>query len=267
MSIRSRSSISICLAALTVAGLVVWQLSAFHTHGKKVILQLSRSNLEVLEFLPKKSPPLVILLFASGDGGWRHLEEAISHGLQKHGCEVIGIDSTLYARTDYDLATLQADFGKIARSVEQEYGDHPLPLLVGGYSMGAAQAIAVAGGPNPPAGLVGLLLIDPLSRGRYGLREEDKINVLPRGPGTFSVAEFSRTMGHRILQWHAANDSIDSRAWLADLTVPHQECDFPGTGHCYRDDRRRFVGELNDSVDWLLKPDAVEKVVAKTVKP
>ncbi len=175
--------------------------------------------------------------------------------LQGRGYEVIGIDFNHYADSDYDLATLQADLGQISHEVGERYSARP-PLILGGYSMGAAQAIAAAGGPHPPAGLIGLLVVDPRSRGRYGLRLSDESNVLPTGPGTFSMEDFSGTMvdGLRVVQWHATEDAIDSRSWLQSLTTPHKEFDFGQTGHRYNNDRADFLTEFGDSVGWIFAP-------------
>ena len=173
-----------------------------------------------------------------------------------------------YAQTDYSLDTLQADFSAIAQKAQALFGAHPPPLIIGGYSMGAAQAIAAAGGPHPPQGLIGLLLIDPLSRGRYGLRTSDQMDVLPTGPGTFSVDSFCKTMGSsRVVQWHAADDSIDSRAWLDFLTAQHKEFNFPNTGHDYDTDRADFIHRLVESAEWILHPtsDGTVSVKAKMI--
>ena len=159
-----------------------------------------------------------------------------------------------YAATDYDLAILQADFGRIAQRAEAHYGNHPLPVILGGWSMGAAQAIAAAGGPHPPLGLVRAAPAGSVQpRPRYGLRLSDQSNVLPTGPGTFGMEEFARTMGNlHVVQWHAALDPIDSRAWLDSLTAPHREYDFAKTGHYYNNDRIDFLSQMANSVPWIL---------------
>ncbi len=225
--------------------------------GKPLSIELSRGVFPVRDFQPSKASDVrAIILFGSGDGGWSGFEEAISRALRKHGYEVIGIDSKDYASTDYDLAILQADFTRIAQTAQAPYGNHPPPVILGGWSMGAAQAIAGAGGPNPPPGLVGLLVLDPCSRGRYGLRLSDQSDLLPTGPGTFSMEEFTKTMGNlHVVQWHAAQDSIDSRTWLDSLTAPHKEFDFAKTGHYYNNDRADFLSQLVDSIPWILSSD------------
>ena len=250
---------SLLIYAIALAAIIAWeavQITGYSDSlGKPISIQLSRGAFTVLDFPSKEPQTRAVILFGSGDGGWGGLEEAICFALEQRGYEVIGIDFEAYARTDYDLGILEADIGMIAKRAEAPYGDHPPPLILAGYSMGAAQAIAEAGGPHPPAGLTGVLLIDPCSRGRYGLRFEDQSNVLPTGPGTFSVDEFARTMrGLHVVQWHAAEDTIDSRAWLASLTAPHEEFDFLNTGHYYNNDRADFLGRLVNSVAWLLSP-------------
>jgi phosphatidylglycerol lysyltransferase len=257
---------ALCLGALALAAaLFAYGLNLFPSHGKPLTLQLSRGPLTVFDFSSKKTEPSACILFASGDGGWGTLEEGVAQALRNHGCTVIGIDSKTYARTDYDLQTLQSDFGKIAAILRASVGDHPPPLIVGGYSMGAAQAIAVAGGPHPPAGLIGLLVMDPLSRGRYGLRSSDQMNILPIGPGTFSVDAFSKTMNSlRVVQWHAANDPIDSRSWLDFLTAPHESFTFPDVGHDYGRHRRDFLRRLVASVDWILKSPQSTSLASKS---
>ncbi|MCE0523500.1 MAG: hypothetical protein LV480_11390 [Methylacidiphilales bacterium] len=254
---------ALAAVALMIALFALW-LTTFPSDGKQLTIQLSRGPLTVLDFPSKKPGTAALILFASGDGGWGGLEEAIGHAFQNQGYEAIGIDSEAYAQSDYDLDTLQTDFSIMARKAQAHFGTHPPPLIVGGYSMGAAQAIAVAGGPHPPSGLIGLLLADPCSRGRYGLRTSDQMNVLPTGPGTFSVDSFSKTMDSlRVVQWHAANDPIDSRSWLDSLTAQHKEFTFPNAGHGYDTDRDDFIHQLVESAGWILNPSSDGAVATK----
>ena len=218
------------------------------------IVQLKRGPQTVFVYPSKQPSVSALVLFASGDGGWNALEDQVAQALQQRGYKVVGIDSEVYASSDYDLHTLQADFATLARLADPR---HTHPLIVGGYSMGAAQAIAVAGGPNPPPELAGVLLMDPLSRGRYGLRDADKINVLPTGPGTFAATDFAAAMKNlRVVQWHAENDPYDSTDWLASLDDEHREFNFPGAGHGYENDRAAFLKQFARSADWIWRPTA-----------
>jgi phosphatidylglycerol lysyltransferase len=256
--------LGVLAAGVSIAALFATWLTAFPSNGKHLSIKLSRGPLTVFNFPSKGPGTSACILFASGDGGWNDFEETIAHTFQDHGYAVIGIDSEAYAQADYDLDTLQSDFGKIAATVLAPFGNHSPPLIVGGYSMGAAQAIAVAGGPHPPPGLIGLLLIDPLSRGRYGLRSSDQMNVLPTGSGTFGVDSFCHSMDSlRVVQWHAANDSVDSLAWLDSLTAQHRNFTFPDAGHDYEPNRNDFVRQLVESTAWILNPAQTGMKTAK----
>ena len=252
---------SLVFYALALTALVAWKAveieASCHSAGRPVTVQLARGPFTLLEFPSKLPVTRATILFGSGDGGWSGFEEEIAFALQDQGYEVIGVNFNDYAETDYDLATLQGDFDRIAQLVQQPFGDHAPPLIVGGWSMGAAQAIAVGGGPNPPHGLAGLLVVDPCSRGRYGLRLSDRTDFLPTGDNTFGVEDFANTLGNlRVVQWHADDDTIDSRAWLATLQAPHKEIDFAQTGHYYSEGREDFLRKLVASVPWILHPDS-----------
>ncbi len=228
----------------------------FEMAGQAVTLQLQRGPFTVYRFRPASAARGVIV-FASGDGGWYLWEERVGRGLRDAGYDVTGVDSAAYASADYDLAILQNDYSIMARAALAAYGAKPPPLIIGGFSMGAAQAIAVMGGPHPPENVAGLLLASPLSRGRYGLQERDKMNILPTGPGTFAVDDFAAGIGRLpVVQWHAEYDPFDSRAWLKDLAGEHRECDYPGAGHDYDMAPPNFVRQFVASAGWLLHPDA-----------
>jgi phosphatidylglycerol lysyltransferase len=237
---------SLVIYALALAGIVVWKAweiqASYQSQGVPVTVQLTRGPFTLLDFPSKEPQTRAIIIFGSGDGGWSGFEEEIAYKFQAQGYEFIGINFDAYAETDYDLSILQADFDEIARTALQPYGDHPPPVIVGGWSMGAAQAIAIAGGPNPPRGLVGLLLVDPCSRGRFGLRLTDRTDLLPTGGGTFGVAQFAGTMRNlHVVQWHAAE-------------------------HYYTNHREEFLQQLAASVPWILRSDR-DGVTAAGSKP
>ena len=251
--------VSIFFYALSLAVVIAWeavQLAAPNgSAGKNITISLTRGSFTVIDFPVHHGVPRAVVLFGTGDGGWSPFEEAISRTLQKSGYEAVGIDFYHYAKADYDLATLQSDMNQVAQTIRKRYGSNPPPVILGGYSMGAAQAIAAAGGPHPPQGLVGLLVVDPLRRGRYGLRLLDEGNLPPTGPGTFSMSQFSGTMKNlRVVQWHATEDGIDSRDWLKSLTAEHKEFDFGQSGHYYTTDRDDFLSQFGRSVEWIFNP-------------
>ncbi|HUB67697.1 MAG TPA: AcvB/VirJ family lysyl-phosphatidylglycerol hydrolase [Candidatus Methylacidiphilales bacterium] len=222
-------------------------------------IPLTRGDFTFLRFPSKKPAVKAIILFGSGDGGWRDdFEEKVARGLQEQGFDVISFDCADYSQTDYDLPTLQADMTRIARAAEAPFRGCPPPLIVGGYSMGAEQAVAVAGGPNPPPGIAGLLLISPTSRGRYGLRTLDKMDIPPSGPGTFGLADFAERLGAmRVAQWHGDWDPTDSVAWLSQLSAPHQKLVYPSAWHDFQSACPDFLLKLGASAAWVASPPGV----------
>lgn len=259
----------LCVDILVLSGVYIQELyTIYHpakSNGTAVeielpggpsTIQLRHRPFTVFEFPAKKTPPSALILFGSGDGGWGSFEERVCQELQSKGYTVFGIDSADYAKTDYDLATIQADYSTIVQKGLDAYKTD-VPVIIGGWSMGAAQAVAACGGPNPPPGLVGMLLVSPCSRGRYGLRVSDRLEVLPTGPGTFALSDFVYRLNDiRIAQWHAGNDTIDSTAWLADLRTAHREYDFPNVWHDFGGAIPEFLDQLAGSVAWILNPSA-----------
>ena len=220
-----------------------------------VTLILTRGPFYIFHYVPADptfaAHPKAVLVFGSGDGGFTGWEDRVCRALQAHGCEVIGFDCAIYARTDYDLPTLQADMNTLAHKFSHD-GPQP-PVILGGWSMGADQAVAAAAGPHRPADLTGLLLISPSARSRYGVREPDRWDVPPKGPGTFALDDFATDLtGLRVAQWDGNLDLLGSDTWLKDVTTTHKAYLFKLGFHDYAGASDAFLNDLKDTVDWLL---------------
>jgi len=226
------------------------------------VLRLKRGDFILYRYMPGQpefaAHPKALIIFGSGDGGLSGWEDRVCKALQADGYEVISLDYYGYSRTDYDLDILQADMNTIAQNCFSRFGNHPPPLILGGWSMGAEQAVPAAGGPHPPTGLVGLLLISPGSRGRYGVREADRWNVPPTGNGTFAMEDFAhRLNGLRVVQWDGNLDLLGSKTWLSSLTATHKVFGFPAL-HDYNGASDDFLTRLKQSVTWILSPPSTE---------
>ncbi len=239
----------------------------------EVVLPLKRGNFTIFRYVPvqadPKARPKAVIIFGSGDGGYDGWEDRVCKALQADGYEMLGFDCALYAKTDYNLETLQADFDKIAQSSLSQYGTPSIPLIMGGWSMGAEQSVPAAGGPRPPSGLTGLLLISPGDRGRYGLRVADRFNVSPTGPGTFGLQDFGHSLdAYRIVQWNGNLDIMSSKTWLKSLTATCKAYDFTYGFHDYNGASDQWLGMLKESLDWMLKiPPATPETPAPAPPP
>jgi len=230
---------------------------------EEVQLKLKRGDFMVFHFPARLSGsdkiPKAVILFGSGGGGWSDWEDRVFHKLQMDGCELIGIDFAIYAGADYNLDTLQSDYQTMAQYCLKPCGEHSPPLIIGGWSTGAEQAVAVAGGPHPPFGIRGLLLVSPGSTVGYGRDAPYFIRIEVDPTRIFNLASFAPKLTNlRVAQWHAGLDPLDSRELLNALKGPHREFVFPGVIHTYGWACDGFLIQLSDSISWILdkKPDA-----------
>lgn len=213
----------------------------------KATVALARGDAKVRFYEPDEVPPKAIMIFGSGDGGWSPWEDALAHWLRDEGAFVLGFDLREYARKDYDQPTLARDMAALAAEAVKRSQGPQAPVIYAGWSMGAVQAVAAAGGKERPANLAGLMLFSADSRGRYGLREKDELGVTPQGPGTFSLTEFSPAMKDlRVAQYHGGADFMASTAWVQSLKSPHTLYLVPGANH-------GFDGPDDSFQEWVVR--------------
>jgi len=227
------------------------------TSGEKIVIPLQRGPFTVLRYPAKLPPgrtsPKVLVVFGSGCGGWSYWEENVCHKLQADGDEVLGIDFSLYAQMDYDLAILESDYRTIVQKGLTTYAAAQSPVILGGWSTGAEQAVAAAGGPQPPPGLVGLLLVSPGSEGGYGSYAVSYLDLDAPSTKLFKLTDFApKLSGLQIVQWHAEFDPLDSISWLHLLKTPHREYTFPDAIHDYDGACASFLTGLSSSTSWIL---------------
>lgn len=118
-----------------------------------------------LEELPAKQPKDLVIFF-SGDGGWRDIDKRIGDMLSKEGIAVIGVDALRYFWSEKDPATMAADIERIIRHYGRAWGATNIALA--GYSFGAG-AIPLAWPKLDPVtqkeiGLIALLGPEPVAR-------------------------------------------------------------------------------------------------------
>ncbi len=223
----------------------------------KAVIPLTRDSAKVRLYEPDEIPPRAIIIFGSGDGGWSPWEDSVAHWLRDEGAYVMGFDLRHYAASDYDQKTLAKDMATLAKEALQRCGadaaTSKVPVIYSGWSMGAVQAVAAAGGPDRPANLTGLLLFSADSRGRYGLREKDELGITPEGPGTFSLSEFAPAMKNlRVAQYHGGADFMASTAWIQNLKSAKALYIVPGANHGFDGPDDSFQEWVTRGLNWTL---------------
>jgi len=91
------------------------------------------SDLPLVE-LPAKHPKILVIFF-SGDGGWRDIDKQLGELLAKDGVAVIGVDALRYFWSKKEPQTIAADIARIIAHYGPAWGVTSFALA--GYSFGA----------------------------------------------------------------------------------------------------------------------------------
>lgn len=91
------------------------------------------SDLPLVE-LPATQPKTLVIFF-SGDGGWRDIDKQLGEMLSKDGVAVIGVDALRYFWSKKEPQTIAADIERIIRHYGSAWGVKSFALA--GYSFGA----------------------------------------------------------------------------------------------------------------------------------
>ena len=220
-------------------------------------ISLAHGDLDVRLYATSGNDPRALVVFGSGDGGWSAWEHVIATWLQEANLAVVAFDLKKYSATDFDQPAIAKDMSAVADFAAKQLRAEGLPVLYGGWSMGAAQAIAAAKGTNRHSKLAGLLLMSLDSRGRYGVRPPDLVGITPTGPGTFDLNEFNPDLRDlRVVQYHGTADFMAQTTWIRLLKSPHQLYLLKGMNHGFDGLGPEFRSVLLDGVAWALGDDS-----------
>lgn len=230
------------------------------THGGETMLRI---------YEPDDLPPKAIFIFGSGDGGWSPWEDQISVWLRDMGVYVVGWDFERYAmkvdaatgekeHDDFTKEDVGCDHALMANAALERIGKSDVPIIYGGWSSGAVQAVPAAAWKDRPKSLVGIMLFGADSRGRYGLRDSDLVGKTPTGPGTFALTEFSKAVENlRVVQFHGTADFMASTSWIRTLKSPRALYEIPRANHGFDGPSEEFAEDyLPRGVEWILGDDS-----------
>ncbi|MGB9275973.1 MAG: AcvB/VirJ family lysyl-phosphatidylglycerol hydrolase [Terrimicrobiaceae bacterium] len=223
--------------------------------GQETVLKLSRMSFPVRIYEADKRCRALVL-FASGDGGWKAFEDKICRYLATQGLRVVGWDCRKFADQGlYDQKVLAEGFAAALDEARRINGLGDVPVVFSGYSTGAEQAVAAAAASPRQQKLAGLLLIAPAERGRYGITTSDLMGINPVGKGSFGLSDLAQALeGLRIVQIHGEHDPLDSTEWLQHLDTPYLLKTFPGGWHFFDGGPPDFLKLLGDAINWILSP-------------
>ncbi len=264
----------LCLGFAALVGTLRAEEDLDHTKPATEPIALARGAFEVAWYQPTTRVVRGLFVLGSGDGGWSYWETRMARHLAKRGWAVAGVDFARYADTDFSQEILAGDFARLVaelarrntptaataptadatKAVAPAQPAKPLPVIYGGWSMGAEHSLpAAAVIAVRPAGLRGLLLVAPGPRGRYGLHTPDKLGIAPTGPGTFGLADFASQLGGlRLAQLHAGLDPLDSIDWFEGLPLDLRLWNYPRAFHDFSNASDGFLALTDKAILWLL---------------
>lgn len=179
------------LAALTAA-------DCFHEARAPYAARSAVLRALPLYFYPSRdttAPPRAVVFFFGNDVGFWEPHQQLAERLASDRVAVIGFDMKALlaslpegppARRDSAFADSITTLIAAARA---ELGAGGVPLIVGGHSVGAEEALWTAAHTRPP-GLTGVLAMSPGGRGHLRITLSDRLQGAdPTEPGSFSLAE------------------------------------------------------------------------------
>ncbi|WP_279482635.1 AcvB/VirJ family lysyl-phosphatidylglycerol hydrolase [Aureimonas sp. SK2] len=115
----------------TVAGAEAQETAT--VQGARAIADADRTELPIVVGKPKGQPRGLVVFF-SGDGGWRDLDKTIGDWLTAEGIEVIGVDSLRYFWSEKSAKQMADDISSMLADAKPAAN---LPIGLLGYSFGA----------------------------------------------------------------------------------------------------------------------------------
>ncbi|MEN9840202.1 MAG: hypothetical protein RL376_2 [Verrucomicrobiota bacterium] len=255
----NRAGVLLSLAALSILALAsILRADPEPGDQPTTRIALSREAYEARFYAPPIDTALRgLVVFGSGDGGWSYWEERISRHLATRGFAVAGVDFQAYATQPFSAEILREDYRRLVTELRQR---HPaaatLPLLYGGWSMGAEHAFpAAADRAARPAGLCGLILVAPGARARYGLKLSDKLGITPTGDDTFALRDMAPLCADlRLAAFHGGLDPLDDLEWPKGLDLDHRLWVIPRVLHDFSNAGEGLRNALDEALVWLLAP-------------
>jgi hypothetical protein len=202
-----------------------------------------------------------LVLFATGDGGWRNLDKEVVTRISEDGYAVAGFNANRYLNTMSDLSDsttpqkLAGDFERIISFSKQSMNLPPqTPTILVGISRGAGLASIAAGQPllrNQVTGVIAIALADVeehvLHRRRRAFRTEwvavETYQYLRRLTG----------MAFEIIQSTHGKYTTAARArnLLGEDTGLHHLHPIDASNHTFRDAVPTLLVQLHKSLEQL----------------
>ena len=217
----------------------------------------SRGEFDLIVYPPapqasQDGKPLV--LFISGEGGWRRFDGVLAKWLSDDGYWVGGVDAIDYFwQPQDDRKALASDFRAYAGALAAASGrPADAPLVIAGFSFGADLAPWLAGEGGWGARLHGLLMLAPDRIGSLAFRVMELLGF-EQQEHVFAVADALRdAAGLPVLFIHGEKDASAHTPVLAEKAAqPSRLVTIRGADHHFTGHEAELRGALLDGLGWI----------------
>lgn len=220
----------------------------------------SRGDQYLLVYRPDVAPtdngkPLV--LFISGEGGWRRFDGMLAKWIADAGYVVGGVNAMEYFWEPQDDRTLLAsDFRAYGTALAASAGrPGDTPLVLAGFSFGADLAPWLAGAGGWGKRLAGMLMLAPDKEGSLAFRVLEILGF-DQDEHVFSVEEALRSAaGIPVFFIHGEKDSgADTPALAKGAAQPSRLITITGADHHFSGRETELRGALVEGLEWIESP-------------
>jgi hypothetical protein len=211
--------------------------------------------------------PQVLLLYATGDGGWRGKDKDAFEHMTRWGYAIAGFSSKDYLRhlerrseitTPQDVAR---DFALLIEAAKLRFGlaDNVRTILVG-VSRGAGLSVAAAGRPSLQHMLAGVLLVALTREEEYVHRIRRRSPLLPNRAELVALDtyDYLRRLGSMpVVIIQSTHDNYLPAAEARTLIGPDSELlrlePVASKNHSFTDARGQLYDRMQASLGWIAR--------------
>lgn len=182
-------------AVATLAPLLLEQ-AAICPSASAAAEQKDVGDLPLVEIPGPRSDPTLVL-FLSGDGGWRDLDKTIGERLASEGLQVVGFDSLRYFWHERSPADVARDLARVLDHYRTVWGSQRFVLA--GYSFGADALPAALARMDPllRKNIIKVVLLGLSDRASFEIHPTEWLGV--RAPGSPVLPEARQMNMARVL--------------------------------------------------------------------
>jgi dienelactone hydrolase len=217
----------------------------------------------------------VLVLYASGDGGWFGAAVDMFKQIADDGYYVVGFSSKSFLHIErprgalVDVRELAAEYRRITRTARTALGlDDSVPVVLTGWSRGAAFAVLVASEPAPVHDIVGVVAI--------GMTAGENLRLDDADDDDDDGAVVATKNGHPLFQPYARIAQLGDRpcaviqathdhylpaprahALFGDDTPTRRFYSIDARNHRFSGARQQFSAALTDALHFVVSAVAV----------